>query len=75
MFELVDGESVCTWGSGVLAEADGVVYLGCCEGGCSVVEWEALVDCAYELSGGAVMGVRCRSCELFHKSVGDFAAV
>ena len=51
------------------------MHLGSCERGCSVVEWEAFVDRADELSGGVVVGVWCQSGVLFHKSGSIFAAV
>ena len=28
VFELVDGEAICTWGGGVLAQANSIVDLG-----------------------------------------------
>ena len=51
------------------------MHLGSCERSCSVVEWEAFVDRADELSGGVVVGMWCRSGVLFHKSGSNFAAV
>ena len=43
--------------------------------GVSVVECEAFVDRADELSGGVVVGMWCRSGVLFHESGSNFAAV
>ena len=40
-----------------------------------MVEWEAFVDRADELSGGVVVGMWCRSGVLFNKSGSNFAAV
>lgn len=51
------------------------MHLGSCERGCSVVEWEAFVDRADELSGGVDVGMWCRSGVLFYKSGCNFAAV
>ena len=75
VLELVDCESVCTGGSGILAEADCRADLGGGEGSCSVVQGKPLVNMTDKLFGRAVMSVRVWSGELFHKSVGNLAAI
>ena len=75
VFELVDGEVVGAWCSGVFAESDGGVHLRSGEWSVVMVEGVVLVNLAYESFCGWVVSVWQGSGELSDETRSNLAAV
>ena len=71
----MDSETIGAWCSGVVADSDGVTNVGGSEWRVVMLEMIALVDPAYELSGGWVVSVRQGSGKLSDEARSNLAAV
>ena len=75
MFQLMDSESICTKGSGVLAIFDGFAHERGGERACAMIQFMLPVNEPQYLSSIGVVSVGLWSCELFYKSCGDLTAI